>query len=174
MHLWSLQTPNHDLTSGRVDHTKSEYYNRVPTAKEAYNELWKRLEMPDGQIVWCYTDNPKIAKNGNEMIMWELDVPRDSIICFLKSEDWDRILHGNQIVPTKTMNHQWLAQGVAEDCDDLPAYVEQKKQDFCSRKPDTGSWWDCLFVDGPGASISAIIDHPVPDRFIKRKITCWC
>ena len=44
MDLWTLQTPNYDLTSGRVDHSQSVYYNTVSNVKEAYRKLWQRLK----------------------------------------------------------------------------------------------------------------------------------
>jgi len=55
MRLWTLQTRNHDLTSGQVDHTQSDYWDKVPRLPDSYKKLWRRLNTPEGQkgqIIW--------------------------------------------------------------------------------------------------------------------------
>lgn len=175
MKLWTLHTPGHDITAGRVDHSKSEYYCTVPGAKMVYAELWSRLDKPDGQIIWCDTNNTDIAKTGIEMIMWELEVPLDSIICFLDSLVWNRIL-GIQCGVSSTMRRQWIKEAIdnCPEVEDSHAYYEQYIRDFWARKPKTGSWWDELFVEEPGDCINAIIHHPVPYSYVKDKITWGC
>ena len=83
--LWTIHSPEFDLTSGRVYHSKSEYYRCVPGVKETYRELWHRLNTPEGQVIWCYTENGHIAKTDEEKMLWELQIPREKVICFLDS-----------------------------------------------------------------------------------------
>ena len=173
MDLWTLHTPGFNLTSGKVDHSKSEYYRTVPGVKEAYAELWQRLKTPGGQILWCDTDNTDIAKTGTEMIMWELEVLHDNIICLLDGLVWNRIL-GIQCRVGNTMLRQWKREAIEKCPENSHAYVDQCEKDFWARKPKTGSWWDELLVDKPGECIDAIIQHPVPDSFVKDKITWGC
>ena len=133
--------------------------------KDAYQEFWQRISVPDGQIVWCDTDNADIAKTGIEMVMWELEVARDNIICFVDSLVWNRIL-GIRCAVSDTMRRQWISEAV-ERCQDPHVYLDQRQTEFWARKPKTGSWWDELFVEGPGDCINAILHHPVPDGCVK-------
>jgi hypothetical protein len=170
--LWALHTPSYDLTKGRVDHDQSKYYCTVTGVKEAYAELWSRLDKPNGQMIWCDTDNSDIVKTGIEMILWELEVPADKIICFLDSLVWNRIL-GIQCGVSTTMRHQWIREGIERYPDDYRAYVDRCEQEFWARKPRNGSWWEELFVENPGDCVNALIDHPVPDSYVINKIKWW-
>jgi len=170
--LWTLQVPGFDLTSGRIDHAKSEYYRSLPGAKKAYHELWERLESPDGQIVWCYTDNGNIAKTGIAMTMWELRLPRNRVICFLDSLVWNRILRRQCAVGT-AMRRQWIREAIKNCPATSREYVEQREKEFWEQQPKTGSWWDELFVQSVGECVDAIIPHPVPDRYVQSR-KMWC
>ena len=173
--LWTIHSPDFDLTSGRVDHSKSKYYLSVSGAKEAYHELWRRLNTPEGQIIWCYTVGDDIAKTGLERIKWELQMPRKKVICFLDSLVWNRIL-GIKCRVGNNMRRQWIRKAINKfpyDSDARDAYVDQCYEDFWNQQPKTGSWWDELFVQNAGECVDAIIHHPVPDNFVKEHIT-WC
>lgn len=60
--LWTLQTPGHQITSGTIDHTRSEYTHEIDGFCEAYQELWRRLGTPDGQIIWCSTEENGLVR----------------------------------------------------------------------------------------------------------------
>lgn len=170
--LWTIHSPDFDLTSGRVDHSKSEYYLSVSGVKEAYHELWRRLNTPEGQIIWCYTKNDDIAKTGEEKIMWELQIALEKVICFLDSLVWNRIL-GIKCSVGSTLHRQWIKEAIEKCPEDSHSYVDRCYEDFWNQKPKTGSWWDELFVHNTGDCVDAIIHHPVPDKFVKEHIT-WC
>jgi len=170
--LWTIHSPGFDLTSGRVDHSKSEYYLTIRGVEAAYHELWYRLDIPDGQIIWCYTSDDDIAKTGVEKIKWELQMPRKEIICFLDSLVWNRIL-GIKCGVGKNMRRQWIKEGIEKCPSDARAYVKRCYEEFWNRQPQTGSWWDELFVQNTGECIDAIIHHPVPGNFVREHIT-WC
>ncbi len=170
--LWTIHPPDFDLTSGRVDHSKSEYYLTVSGVKEAYQELWRRLNTPEGQIIWCYAKNDDIVKTGEEKIMWELQIPREKVICFLDSLVWNRIL-GIRCAVGNTMRRQWIKEAIENDPRNSRAYLKRREDDFWNQKPKTGSWWDELFVHNTGELADAIIHHPVPNNFVKENIT-WC
>src|SRR4030042_22591 len=109
--LWMIHSPDFDLTSGRVDHSKSRYYLSVSGAKEAYHELWRRLNTPEGQIIWCYTKNVEIAKTGLEKIKWEIQMPLKKVICFLDSIVWNRIL-GNKCPVSNALSQKWKREAI--------------------------------------------------------------
>lgn len=170
--LWTLQSPDFKLSSGRVDHGKSKYYLTVNGVKEAYSELWKRLDISDGQIVWCYTNAEGIVKTGIREIRWELQVPREKIICFIDDLVWNRIL-GIKCGVGPNMRRQWIMKAVRCCPANSPVYVKKLEDEFWNRQPATGSWWDELFVENIGESVSAIIYHPVPIEYVVDN-EIWC
>ena len=137
--LWTIHSPDFDITSGRVDHSKSEYYLSVPGVKEAYHELWRRLNTPEGQIIWCYTKNDDIAKTGEEKIMWELQIELEKVICFLDSLVWNRIL-GIKCSVGRTLRRKWIKEAIEIRPADSRSYVDRCYEDFWNQKPKTGSW----------------------------------
>ena len=164
--LRTIHSPVFSITKGFVDHTKSLYYQKTAGVKEAYYELWKRLKTPKGQIIWCYTEGNKITKaEGEEKILWTLQIPCKEVICFLDSLVWNRILKIKCRV-TRTMRQQWIneaAEKYPEDTHSQESYIDQCEKDFWDQKPKTGSWWEELLVQGPSEGIDAIIHHPVPE-----------
>jgi len=170
--LWTIHSPDFDLTSGRVDHSKSKYYLSVSGAKEAYHELWRRLNTPEGQIIWCSTKNDEIVKTGEENIMWELQIPHENVICFLDSIVWNRIL-GKKCRVGNALSQKWKREAIKKCPVDSHSYEDRCYENFWNQKPKTGSWWDELFVQNTGECIDAIIHHPIPESFVKKQIT-WC
>ncbi len=171
--LWTIHSPDFDLSSGLVDHSKSEYYLTVPGVRQAYHELWRRLNTPKGQIIWCYTENDNITKSGTEKILWELQIPHKKVLCFLDSLIWNRIL-GIRCGVGNTLRRKWMKEANEKCPDDSHSYFEKCVEDFWGQKPKTGSWWDELFVQRTGECVDAIIHHPVPEYFIKKRITWFC
>ena len=167
--LWTIQFPDFDLTSGRVDHNRSEYFLTVSGVKNAYQELWHRLNTPDGQTVWCYTSEDGIVKTGVKKIRWELCMPKKEIICYLDSLVWNRIL-GIRCIVGNTMRNQWVREAIKLASNNSDVYYKKLEDDFWNRKPKTGSWWDELFVQNTGECVDAIIRHPVPDKFVNGRI----
>ena len=173
--LWTIQSPEFDIRTGRVDHSKSEYYLTVPGVKEAYHELWQRLNIPEGQIIWCYAHENNIVKTRTEKIKWMLHFPRSEVICFVDNLVWNRILGTIHNVALRNMQNQWFEkwEKIPNNPTTLEAYIRMCEKEFRAQKPKTGSWWDELFVRNADESIDTIIHHPVPDKFVKEQIT-WC
>lgn len=167
--LWTLHSPGFDIRTGRVDHSKSEYYLNIPGVKEAYPKLWRRLNSPEGQIIWCYTENSQIAKTSKRLILWELQIPREDILCFIDSLVWNRIL-GIRCGVGNTMYREWKKEAINKCPADAISYLNKLENDFWNQKPKTGSWWDELFVQEIGEIVDAIICHPVPEKFVKKQI----
>jgi hypothetical protein len=175
INLWTIQHPEFDITSGIVEHEKSEYYLPLSGVKEAYHELWQRLNIPEGQILWCYTTKDDIVKTGEEKILWELQIPREKVICFLDDLVWNRILGTIQDISLRSMHNQWFEEWkkVPNNPITWEDYIERCEEEFRAQKPKTGSWWDELFVQHIGEYTCAIIHHPVEDNFVKGKHK-WC
>lgn len=175
--LWTVHRvhpPGFSLTEGRVDHSKSEYYPTTPRVKDAYHELWRRLQIPDGQVVWCYTDG-EIVKIGAEKVKWELHVPSSEIICFIDDVVWNRILKIKCSVPAN-MRCQWYGEALKKFPNDpkaLKAYEERCLENFWSQEPKSGDWWDELFTENADNGVSALIGHPIPSKWIHGR-TSWC
>ena len=171
--LWTIHSPDFDLTAGKVDHSKSKYYLSVSGVKEAYHELWRRLNTPEGQIIWCYTERDDIVRTGEEKIRYEMKIPHENVICFLDSLVWNRIL-GIKCGVGNKMRRQWKEEGIEKCPNDYHSYIEKRYEEFWNQKPKTGSWWDELFVQNIGECIDAIIHHPVHENFVKEQITWRC
>lgn len=184
INLWTLHTPDFSLTEGRVDHSKSEYYQNTTGVKQAYPELWRRINIPEGQIIWCYLDKTEIAKTGIEKILWEICLPETEVIRLPESEVvqfvddmvWNRILE-IKCEPPQGLCNQWKDESLKKYPNNIAAaknYEKRCQDDYWNQKPKSNSWWDELFVKiGGSTSISALIRHPVRKDWIKNKIM-WC
>ena len=179
MKLWSLHTSNFSLTEGTVDPTKSEYQQNVPNISKHYPKLLELIEIPNGQIIWYHTDHKRIPKTRVQMILWEVEVPKTESIKFVDSIVWNRILGIKCCLP-KSVCEKWEDAGRKKFTGDRPkydAYVQEQTEQFWSRKPPTGDWWDSLLID-PIAnprrdeSVSAITRHPIPEAWVIKK-TIW-
>jgi hypothetical protein len=171
--LWTLHSPDFDIRTGRVDHNKSEYYLNTPGVKEAYHELWRRLNTPEGQIIWCYTTNDEIVKTGIEEILWELQIPRENVICFIDDLVWNRIL-GIRCDVGKTLRRKLRDEAINKCPGNSSSCFDKLLDDFWNQKPKTGSWWDELFIQTPGENRSALIYHPVQEKYVKNQIPWYC
>ena len=171
--LWTIHSPKFDIRTGRVDHNKSDYYPDDSGVKEAYQELWKRLNIPDGQIIWCYTKNDSMVKPGTKKIRWQLKIPHEKVICFIDSLVWNRIL-GKECYVGKTLSRKWKKEAFKNNPEDTASYTKKFCKEFWNQKPKTGSWWDELFVDNSGECVDALIHHPVPKEFVNKKPIPWC
>ncbi len=175
INLWTIHPPDFSIKEGRLDHSKSEYYKNTPGVKQAYPELWKRINIPDGQIIWCYTDKSDITKTGIIKKRWDLYLPVSEVIQFVDDMVWNRILGIKCDVPPSLRN-QWRDESQKKfPSNPATAKVYEKEcyNNYWMKKPKTGSWWDELFVSRIGECTSALIRHPVREDCIKNEIR-WC
>jgi len=173
MELWTWHEPDFSLLSGRVEHNRSEYYQRVPGIVAAYDELWHRLKN-DGQLVWCCTD---ISEHGDlessPHVLWKLDVPPDQILGFVDEIVWNRILGFR--CSCQSLRYSWQSRAIEACCADrkpldtelLTSMAQQYEDEFWNASPPGGSWWNALFLE-PQAKplVSALIRHPVPLEWV--------
>jgi len=174
INLWTIHSPNFSITDGRVDHSKSEYYQNTHGVKQAYPELWQRINIVDGQIIWCFPDKNDIRKTGKKLILWELYLPRSEVIQFVDDMVWNRILGIKCDIPMP-LRCQWRNESLKNIPNNQKAakdYEHKCYQEYWMQKPKTGNWWDELFVSGIGGSISTsvLIRHPVQLAWVKDKI----
>lgn len=181
INLWTLHTTDFSITEGQVAHSKSEYYQNTAGVKQAYPELWRRINIPDGQIIWCYLDKTEIPKTGIEKVLWEICLPETEVIRLPESEViqfvddmvWNRIL-GIKCGPPQGLRNQWKDESLKKYPNNIAAaknYEKRCQDDYWNQKPKSNSWWDELFVKiGGSTSISALIRHPVRKDWIKNKI----
>jgi len=176
INLWTLHTPDFSITEGRVEHSKSEYYHDIPRVSQAYPELWRRINIPDGQIIWCYLDKTEIRKTGVEKVLWELCLPESEVIQFVDDMVWKRILEIKGELPQRLRN-QWKYKSLKKYPNNPTSaknYEKKCQGDYWMQTPKSNNWWDELFVKmGEGLSMSALIHHPVRDDRVKKKIR-WC
>ncbi|MFC1635052.1 hypothetical protein ACFL5Z_09430 [Planctomycetota bacterium] len=166
-----------------MDHAKSKYFQNTPCVKQAYPELWRRINIPDGQIIWCYLDKTEIRKTGIEMVLWKLCLPEtevirlpgSKVIQFVDDMVWNRILgRERECELPQGLCNQWREKSV-EKYPNNPAaaknYEKKCQNDYRNKKPKSNSWWDELFVQrGQSTSISALIRHPVRKDWIENKV----
>jgi len=171
--LWTIHSPDFSLTDGRVDHNKSKYYLDTPGVKDAYPKLWHKVQIPDGQVVWCCTYENDIVKTETEMIKWDLSIPSSKVIRFIDQLVWDLIL-GYKCTP-RNMHDQWFEEWkkIPNNPNTLKAYLKKREEEFWEQKRKSGDLWDQLFVKNTGEYISALIRHPIPSEWIYGRIT-WC
>lgn len=172
--LWTIQSPDFSLTDSHVDHNKSEYYLDLPGAKDAYHKLWHKLQIRDGQLIWCFTYEDDIVKTGTKKIKWELHAPSSEVICFIDQLVWNRIL-GIKCLVTRNMRNQWRKEALKRfpnNPNDSKTYEKMCEEEFWAQKPKGGDWWDELFVKNTGEGVSALIKHPIPSKWI-HKSTTW-
>ena len=166
--LWTIHSDDFSITSGEVDHDKSEHYRKNPHVRKAYHELWRRLSIIDGQIVWCFTKYNSDRERWKGKIMKELQIPREKVLRFLDRSVWERIV-GWPPAYGRIRVQGWINEAPKGYSGGPSSYVEKCRQDFLNQKPKTGYWWDELFVEETVKRADAIIDHPVPDNFVKNK-----
>jgi hypothetical protein len=168
MNLWTYHDPNFSLTSSRVDHALSPYADD-PAIMEAYRELGYRLNIPDVQIVWCYTRHGDYPLTGIEHREWHLAVPPDEIIACTDGLVWNRII-GKPPGATTEMYDKWRQEArqlYPHDATSRHRHEQEQLQQFRNESPPPGGWWSRLVVPlHDGEMISAIIRHPVRESWI--------
>ena len=173
--LWTIHPEGFSITEGCVDHAKSRYYQETPCVKEAYHELWDRLSIESGQVVWCYTRENDILITGVKIIKWKLCVPVSEVLRFIDGIVWNRIL-GIKCFVRSDMKYKWRKEAISKyrnNSVDSKAYEKQCCENFWKREPESGSWWNELFVDDQGEAVSALVKHPVPTQWVLSKCNHW-
>jgi hypothetical protein len=169
MRLWTIHNnPAFSLTDGRVDHTKSEYYMSIQAVREAYPKLWRCLGVPDGQIIWCYTQKENIARTGTPKQMWELEVPEPSVLTYIDDVIWNRILKIR--VPLTRRYTKAIQEKANKKFPDNPQsrrhYEKELENKFWDDKLPESALWNQLRLDKPIDGSSALIKHPVRKEWI--------
>jgi hypothetical protein len=169
MNLWTIHEANgFFLTKGRVDHSKSIYYNDTPGVKEAYHTLWPRIGVPDGQIVWCYTRKEDMSKTGTPKTLWILDVPESSIITYIDDIMWNCIL-GIRVRLTPRYMRDIKAEASASFPDDSKKrHMHENKltEQFWRQERSGEELWTKVFLDEMVDGSPALIKHPVEEDWI--------
>jgi hypothetical protein len=146
MRLWTLQSPDYLLTAGRVDHSRSMFFQDFETIKNAYLKLWNLIGEPAGQIIWCYTIDD-IPCTGTAKRKWTLEVPEDKIICRINDCAWNII---------------------TEMTDQFRRDPGDTITDQLALQPVSGDWWDKIIDHDVMAHryISALIRHPIQASWV--------
>jgi hypothetical protein len=163
MLLWSWQKPDFSLTSGSVDHSKSEYYKTVRGIPAAYAELAKRLDTQD--IVWCYVRHDDYDSSSEATrVEWALDVPDELILAIVDTFVWDKII-GQKTFPSM-LRSRWISEAPIQE-PARSAYLEQQLNDYHSQPEPIDGWWSRLFVtDTTIEGATVLLKHPVPESCV--------
>ncbi len=168
MELWSWHKPEHFLTSGRVDLSRSEFYNTVENCKAAYDELANCLGTD--QLIWCYTRrNGDFSSGWEPRVCWHLDVPDYGILRLTDDRVWNKIL-GRDMRRPDSLHRQWLRTiPVGEGY----AYLRRKEEEYHAQPAPNGDWWSVLFLERDDFRLedgeqlaSALILHPIPETWV--------
>ena len=97
------------MTSGRVDHSRSNYCRSMPTIAPAYAQL--ACQLGTDQIICCFVRPDEYEKLPNLMhTEWALDVPDDKILAIIDSFIWARIL-GTKAHPP-ALRERWKCEAI--------------------------------------------------------------
>lgn len=170
MLLWSYQNHNFSLTEGKVDHSRSEFYNSSAAFKTAYVELHKRLKTQ--QVVWCCTKSEFELWKGR--IEWQLDVPFDKFLAVVDQLAWNKIL-GKKCSPPTLQRHRWQKEAIA-----LAPNNSKKQQEIYAAnyaeydKPEPlVTLWNRLFISNVNdESANILLTHPISSGWVLATRLC--
>jgi hypothetical protein len=135
--LWTEQGFGHDITSARVLPPCNTKLARF------YRQLWDLINQKDGQIIWCYANNP-FDPPDPAMIrvksFWTLEIPADKIVCYIDFNVWSQIT-------------------------DIPIRFPGDKEDDSSQ----GDPWERLIVGETFEDRTALVRCPIPDDWVIEK-----
>jgi hypothetical protein len=167
MKLWSWQTPDFDLTSGKVDHSKSTYYQDIPGYHLACPTLWEILGT--NQIVWCYTKQNRHYYSGDDCnVEWILDVPQTNIT-LIDMCIWEKVIKSGYV--PHELEQQWFEEALKKaphDSDRRQEIVGQKKDEYLAPVSEE-ELWNQLFLpidDVSDRKTTAIIPHPIQKDWV--------
>jgi hypothetical protein len=174
MKLWTIHdTYDFKLSKGHVDHSKSDYYNNTPGVKEAYYKLWPLIQVPDGQIIWCYTRKEDIRKTGTPKIKYTLKVPEDSVITYIDDIMWNYIL-GIRVNLTQSYKRKIRAEAGNKFPNNpckRKTFEKELENKFWENKPPARELWEKLRLDKAVDGSPALIKHPIPYDWIIKSET---
>jgi hypothetical protein len=162
--LWTLQGPDHLLCSGRIDHARSRYKDQHITA--ASRKLLAILD--EDQIIWCYTQCPRIPKTSIQWVRWELSVPLSAILRFIDGYMWNRLSKQTSGVPVPArFRSQWM-QNVPADTQNSDACEAEMKEEFWKQPESEDERWKGLFVPSSDGreGVDALLRHPIDPRWV--------
>lgn len=165
MELRTWHESDFSLTSGTVDHARSEYYSNVRGVPDAYAELATRLGTD--QVVWCYV-RPGEYLNGPHLtrVEWVLEVPDDKILAIVDAFIWNKIL-GIKTFP-RGLYRDWLDDARAQRAN-IDEYVQSRMEDYHSQPEPTRGWWSALCItDTTAEGATVLLRHPVPRSWVLR------
>ena len=163
MQLWTWHKPDFSLTSGRVDLSRSSYYQTIDTIPPAYEILAGHIGTD--QIIWCYSQPGKrIIIPGNPCVEWVLDVPSDKVLAIIDTWVWERIIESGAYPPS--LREKWVCEAEQGDLESKP-YIEAKVQEYLNQLPPKGDWWKSLFVDSIShGDTTVLVEHPIPEIWV--------
>src|SRR4029450_6957865 len=163
MKLWTWQTPDFPLTSGRVDHSRSRYYQSLPKIQSAYAELARHIGTC--QIIWCYVRPDEYKREaGNSRVEWVLDVPDNNVLAIIDSWVWEKIIC-SKACPASLLE-KWKEEAIQSE-QDCRAYIEAKEAAYHAEPPPVGGWWKVLFLRSvSGEAPTVLLRHPIPHGWV--------
>ncbi|QDT96262.1 hypothetical protein [Gimesia aquarii] len=165
MKLWTWHKPDFLLTSGRVDHSQSKFYQSMPTLPPAYDKLAGHVGTD--QIIWCYSQSNEHIKIPNDTkVEWVLNVPSDKVLAIIDAWVWERIIESGACPPS--LREKWAYEAGQRDLDSN-SYVDAKMQEYLEQPPPNGDWWKSLFVDRISHdNTTVLIEHPIPEIWVEQ------
>lgn len=181
MRLWTWQGMGVSLTSGKVNHSQSEFLNSpIQKDRELIQSAYRRLVdmLGTDQIVWCFTWRYEwFQTENNRRIEHELDVPVTDFLAVIDCLSWERIIGNETHYPSKLLE-KWKSDArqslnSSSDIDEIDRYLEKQKAEF-DEKLSQQDLWDHLFLDCKELNVldlecTALIKHPVNPEWIIQK-----
>lgn len=143
MKLWTWQKKDFSLINSvkLIDsRNHSEYYNEH---KEKFEKLWDRLKT--NQFLWCYSEKENAFSEASKLeyknhVLWELDIPVDSIFKNICSIAWSGILYGRGCSTPSKLRNLWI-----KECSDNFRKKEEDWHRYWENKT-TEELWEALFL----------------------------
>lgn len=121
----------------------------------AYRELWRRLNIPDGQIVWCYTEYGRRKLTEITEREWRLSVPQDEIVGCIDGLVWNRII-GSRSSVTQKMHREWMREArqlYPADAEAREQHERTRLDQFWNEPEPSDGWWSRLRVPLRGRTL---------------------
>ena len=166
--LWSSQSSDFSLTSGRVDHSKSYYFQHTEGIPEAYRRL--ALQFGTDQIIWCNTRYVDLKKRDIKSIEWELVVPKEAILALVDEFVWNKVFGQTGFRPPQRLIDEWQQEANEQYPYDGRArrrYTDEQRQRYRQEPAPSGDWWNHLFDAEYGEEgVCALLRHPVEPEWV--------
>ncbi len=177
MRLWTIHKRNgFSLSEGSVDHSKSDYYRKTRGIKEAYQQLWPHIGVPNGQVIWCYTQEGDIPRTNTLKTKWSLQVPENGVIKYVDDIMWNCIL-GIRVHMTPCYRRVLRAIAGIQfpyNGHKRRAFEKELEKEFWQKKHAPAELWDKLLLDEAIPGSSALIRHPIPREWIIKSTLIRC